>query len=168
MGLLSTQHQQIHFLQEKIRHIGSAIFFNQSDAVLRLPTSLVTTLKVDDYGYLWFFVKKPNQDIRQFENEFPVRMDFFKKGVDFFLQVAGTGRVVVDPEELTQFFKVHTDLTCNLASSGILVKVKMVKAEYFETQTRFPSSWWKNALQVYSAWLKHPVGSGTSTFYPAS
>jgi len=166
MGL-STR-QQLHFLQEKIRDIGSAIFFNQSEAVLKLPTSLVTTVKVDDFAYLWFFIKKPKQDVRQFENEFPVRMDFFKKGMDFFVQVAGTGKIVVDPEALSVFFKLHPDLDESLAVSFVLVKVKVVKAEYFETHSRVPSSLWRSALTVFSGWLHHPAASVNNTYLSAS
>ena len=59
--------QQLNFLQEKIQEIGSAIFFNLSDSVLKLPTSIVTTLKVDDYGYVWFFIQKPRQSLKEFE-----------------------------------------------------------------------------------------------------
>src|SRR3982750_3520833 len=95
--------QQLNFLQEKIQEIGSAIFFNESDSVLKLPTSIVTTLKVDEYGYVWFFIQKPKQDLREFDNEFPVRLDFFKKGKNYFLQVKGKGWVVTDPEEMNSF-----------------------------------------------------------------
>ena len=49
---------QISFLQERIEEIGSAIFYNESEAVLKLPTSIVSTVKVDDYGFVWFFVQK--------------------------------------------------------------------------------------------------------------
>ncbi|ANE50660.1 hypothetical protein [Flavisolibacter tropicus] len=77
----SQQTQQLTFLQEKIEQIGSAIFFNQSESVLKLPTSLVSNIKVDDFGYMWFFVQKPKQNLQEFDNEFPVRMDFFKKGL---------------------------------------------------------------------------------------
>ena len=42
---ITTQTQQLTFLQDKIQQIGSAIFFNQSDSVLKLPTSLVNTIK---------------------------------------------------------------------------------------------------------------------------
>ena len=59
--------QQFNFIQSKIEELGSAIFFNQSDAVLKLPTSIVTRLKVDDFGYIWFYVQKPNQQLQEFE-----------------------------------------------------------------------------------------------------
>src|SRR4051812_25267041 len=88
------------FLHEKIRNLGSAIFFNQSDAVLKLPTSIVRILHTDEYGYVWFYVQKPPQQLNEFEKEFPVKLDFFRKGLDYSLQVIGTGYLVSDPEEL--------------------------------------------------------------------
>ena len=81
--------QQLNFLKEKIQEIGSAIFFNQSDSVLKLPTSIVETVKVDDFGLVWFYVQKPRQDLREFDKEFPVRLDFFRKGKSYFLQIEG-------------------------------------------------------------------------------
>src|SRR5215218_554592 len=100
MATTTATNQQLNFLQEKIREIGSAIFFNLSDSVLKLPTSIVTTLEVDDYGFVWFFIQKPRQCLKEFETEFPVRLDFFKKGTSFFMQVSGKGWVVTDPEEV--------------------------------------------------------------------
>jgi len=159
--------QQLQFLQEKIRLINSAIFFNQSDAVLKLPTSLVNTIKVDDYGYVWFFVKKPAQDIRQFDQDFPVRLDFFRKGVDCFLQVAGKGWIVTDPEEMYAFLEMNDDVNPSVFQQMVLVKVKMQKAEFFETATA-RQSWWQHAVSYVSA-LFRPAGSmGSNTFFPAS
>src|SRR6476659_11243868 len=88
------------FLREKIKNLGSAIFFNQSDAVLKLPTSIVRIINVDEYGYIWFFIQKPPQQLSEFEKEFPVKLDFFRKGLDYSLQVIGNGYIVSDPEEL--------------------------------------------------------------------
>ena len=164
----TTQNQQLNFLQDKIHQIGSAIFFNQSDSVLKLPTSIVSTVKVDDYGYVWFFVKKPNQQIQEFENEFPARMDFFKKGVDYFLQVSGKGWVVSDPEEVYSFFELHKDLNVSVLDGAVLVKVKMLRAEYFETQTRTKSSWWQNAVGLFTTWFRNPHAVGPDTYFPAS
>jgi hypothetical protein len=72
------------FLREKIKNLGSAIFFNQSDAVLKLPTSIVRIINVDEYGYIWFFMQKPPQQLNEFEKEFPVKLDFFRKGLALF------------------------------------------------------------------------------------
>ena len=165
---VNQQTQQLVFLQEKIEQIGSAIFFNQSESVLKLPTSLVSNIKVDDFGYLWFFVKKPKQNVQEFDNEFPVRMDFFKKGVDFFLQVNGKGWVVTDPEEQSTFLELFNDVDAGQLEDMVLVKVKMLKAEYYETQMRAKHSWWHNAVNTMSAWFRSTNNVGSGTYYPAS
>src|SRR4051812_29706369 len=139
--------QQLNFLQEKIKEIGSAIFFNLSDSVLKLPTSIVTTLKVDDYGYVWFFIQKPKQQLKEFETEFPVRLDFFRKGTRFFLQVNGKGWVVNDPEEVNSFGGIVADQDSQPLKNMVLVKVKIMKAEYYETRSN-RNSWWQNAMST--------------------
>lgn len=164
----SQQTQQLPFLREKIQQIGSAIFFNLSDSVLKLPTSLVRTLDVDDFGYVWFFVKKPNQQLQEFETEFPVRMDFFKKGVDYFLQVTGKGWVVSDPEQVANFVEANNEVHTGVFNDMVLVKVKMLKAEYYETQTRTNLSWWQTAYNTVTSWFGNTHHLGNNTYFPAS
>jgi len=158
----------MNFLQDKIREIGSAIFFNESDSVLKLPTSIVNTLKVDDYGYVWFFIQRPKQCLAEFENEFPVRLDFFRKGKGYFLQVVGKGRVVTDPEEVNSFVTLPENAKDSALNEMVLVKVKMMKAEYYETRTA-PTSWWHSAIGAVTTWFRtsnHQYRSGI--YYPAS
>lgn len=160
--------QQLQFLQHKIQQIGSAIFFNLSDSVLKLPSTVVTTMQVDDYGYLWFFVKKPKQHLTEFEPEFPVRLDFFKKGVDCFLQISGKGWVVKDPEDIMNCRMLLSDATLLSSSEMVLVKVKMLKAEYYETQSRQQNSWWQNVVGGVFNWFRLGSSVGPNTYYPAS
>ena len=168
MPVTQQANQQLIFLQEKIQQIGSAIFFNLSDSVLKLPTSVITTLKVDDYGFIWFFVKKPNQQLQEFEQEFPVRMDFFKKGIDSFLQVSGKAWVVSDPEDLNTFSALFNDVDPTAAQDSVLVKVKMLKAEYYETASRAKHSWWYNAVSAVTTWFRSSHHIPSNTYYPAS
>ena len=158
--------QQLSFLQDKIKEIGSAIFFNLSDSVLKLPTSIVSTLKVDDYGYVWFYMQKPRQDLTVFEQEFPARLDFFKKGANFFLQISGKGWVVNDPEELNTLNVVGADAH-TILTDLVLVKVKILKGEYYESGTgRIP--WWKQAASVVSSLFRQNNHYRPETYFPAS
>jgi general stress protein 26 len=166
MATMATN-QQLNFLQEKIQEIGSAIFFNLSDSVLKLPTSIVTTLKVDDYGYVWFFIQKPKQNLKEFDNEFPVRLDFFRKGKSCFLQVNGKGWVVTDPEEMNSFVTLPEDAKQLAMNEMVLVKVKITKAEYYETKST-RHSWWQNAVSSVSTWFRHSNNYRPGTYYPAS
>lgn len=164
----TTTNQQLNFLQEKIQEIGSAIFFNLSESVLKLPTSLVSTLKVDDYGFVWFFVQKPRQELKEFETEFPVRLDFFRKGKGAFLQVNGKGWVVTDPEEMNLFVTLPEDAKKIAISEMVLVKVKIMRAEYFETKTSHNHSWWHNMVNSVTTWFRHSNNLRPDVYYPAS
>jgi hypothetical protein len=159
--------QQLNFLQEKIQEIGSAIFFNQSDSVLKLPTSIVSTLKVDDYGFVWFLVQKPKQSLKEFETEFPVRLDFFKKGMSYFLQVSGKGWVVNDPEEMNSFVALPEEAKQLAMNEMVLVKVKIMRAEYYETRTS-RNSWWQHAVNTVSTWFRNSNHYRPDIYYPAS
>ena len=160
--------QQLTFLQEKIQEIGSAIFFNLSDSVLKLPTSLVTTLNVDDYGFVWFFLQKPKQNLKEFDNEFPVRLDFFKKGKSSYMQVIGKGWVVTDPEEMNSFVTLPEETKQLAMNEMVLVKVKMTRAEYFEPGS--PNhSWWQHAVNTVSTWFRPSNNQfRPDIYYPAS
>lgn len=160
--------QQLSFLQEKIREIGSALFFNLSESVLKLPTSIVSTLKVDDYGFVWFFVQRPPQSLKEFEMEFPVRLDFFKKGSGCFLQVNGKGWVVSDPEELNSFVTLPEDAKKLATNEMVLVKVKIMRADYFETKTVQHQSWWQSAVNTVNTWFRHSNNLRPDVYYPAS
>lgn len=160
--------QQLSFLQDKIREIGSAIFFNLSDSVLKLPSTIVSTLKVDDFGFVWFFVQRPRQDLKEFESEFPVRLDFFKKGKDCFLQVCGKGWVVTDPEELNAMVSLPADARKLAMNEMVLVKVKIMKAEYHETRTADQHSWWQNTVNSVTTWFRHSNNLRPGVYYPAS
>ena len=160
--------QQLNFMQEKIREIGSAIFFNLSDSVLKLPTSIVTTLEVDDYGFVWFFIQKPLQSLKEFEMEFPVRLDFFKKGTSCFMQVSGKGWVVTDPEELHALTNLPSHAQEAARKGMVLVKVKIMKAEYYETRTGRPVSWWQNAFNSFTAWFRSSNQFRPDIYSPAS
>ena len=162
--------QQLLFLKEKIQEIGSAIFFNLSESVLKLPTSIVETIKVDDFGFVWFYIQKPKQHLREFDKEFPVRMDFFKKGISYFLQVEGRAWMVNDPEEINTLHTLSGEAKMKGMENMVLVKVKMQKAEYHDTGNRMAGhSWWQNAVSSIYTWFRSGTGAyRPAIFHPAS
>lgn len=120
------------FLQEKISDLRSALFFSLSNAVLRMPTTIVTALKVDEVGQIWFFVNRPVQNIQEFDKEFPARLEFFRKGKSFYLKIIGKACIVNDPEELNDLLNVSEEVKSKAMHQVVLVKVKMQSAEYVE------------------------------------
>ncbi|MER3497151.1 MAG: hypothetical protein C4308_00185 [Chitinophagaceae bacterium] len=154
-------------LYDKIKNLGSAIFFNLSDAVLKLQTSIVKIIHVDEFGYLWFFVQKPPQHINEFEKEFPVRLDFFRKGMDYSLQVLGKGSIVNDPEEILLVTSQIEETRTYDPDRMILIKVKINRVDCFENITSQKSSWFQNAISTLQSWLfPHTPSYGPVTYYP--
>ena len=142
----------LHFLQEKIQDLKNALFFPQNTSLLRITTAIVSVLKVDELGQMWFFVARPQQAITEFDREFPVRLEFFRKGRDFFLHVLGKAFIVTDSEEIDGL--VHDDIRELAGNHLVLIRVQMSKADYFETPTPSANAHWLKDLstQVYS-WL---------------
>jgi hypothetical protein len=123
----------VKFLEEKIRDLQSALFFSLNDAVLKFPTSLINVLETDELGQLWFLIPKPTQYIHTFDKTFPVKLDFFRKGREYYLKIIGKAFLVNDPEEINSIECLGDNIK-QLArfSESILVKVKISQAEYVE------------------------------------
>ena len=142
----------LRFLRDKIQELKHAIFFSQNTSLLRLATTVITLSKMDEMGQMWFFVPRPQQALQEFDREFPVRLEFFKKGRQFFLHVLGKAFIVTDPEEMNGL--VHDDIREQAADHLVLIKVRMLKADYFETPAEGVRQvkWWPVAQHLNRSW----------------
>src|SRR5258708_33563719 len=76
--------------------LQSALFFTETASLLKLPTHIVSDVEIDILGRIWFVIPKPVQQIEEFEKEIPAKLDFFKKGKDFFVKVKGKASLITD------------------------------------------------------------------------
>lgn len=120
------------FLSEKVQELRSALFFNTSNAVLKLPTCIISTLKVDEAGQIWFFVHRPEQYLHEFDKEFPARLEYFQKGKRFFLHLTGKAFIITDPEELNEIISLEDDAKQKARAHMVLIKFKVANADYYE------------------------------------
>jgi hypothetical protein len=127
----------ISFLQDKIQGIGSALFYNMSSGVLKIPTSIVSVLRVDEAANIWFFVNRPEQNLYAFDREFPVRMQFYRKGKGYYLQITGKAYVVDDPEDVYGLVSLPEEIKTRAFRELLLIKVKISHVEYYEYGRRF-------------------------------
>src|SRR5918993_1331163 len=128
---------QLKFLQNKIADIKSALFSNESDAVLKLPTTIISAIKVDEAGQIWFFVNKPTQLLQEFDSEFPAKLNFFQKGKDYFLHISGKAFIISDPEEINLLLSLDDDLrAAAINNRSVLVKMRVSQAEYYERHSK--------------------------------
>ncbi|HEY4107922.1 pyridoxamine 5'-phosphate oxidase family protein [Puia sp.] len=146
----------LQFLQQKIQDLKNALFFSQNTSLLRIATTVVSVIKVDELGQMWFFVPRPQQALNEFDREFPVRLEFFKKGKEYFLHVAGKAFIVTDPEEINGL--VHEDIREQTESNGgnnlVLIRVQMLKADYFDNSaSSIHAGWWRDLKNQLHTWM---------------
>jgi hypothetical protein len=122
----------LHFIAEKIEEIKVAIFYCHSNSPLKINNTIINTFKVDECGNITFFINRPQQLISQFDREFPVGLNYFKKGKNYFMNIFGKARIIHDPEELAY----QTDLTTeeiNIAlTTHVLIKVQILKVDFYD------------------------------------
>ncbi len=121
-----------HFLAGKIDDIKSAILYCHSNSQLRVNNTIINFSKLDDNGRIIFFINRPHQLLSQYEQEFPVSLNYFQKGKSYFMNVHGSARIVNDPEELAYYDLSDGEMTDALTSK-VLVIVNVSMVDFFDT-----------------------------------
>ena len=114
----------LQFIREKIYTVRSAIMYSMSNELIKLPNCIVTAVKVDNEGQLWFTCKPPGYEVDQCASSFPARLHFYRKGTFFHIEVSGKATIMND---------VYTD---NQKEKSLLVKMTMNSVEYTEPQEK--------------------------------
>ncbi|MEO8116761.1 MAG: hypothetical protein ABI653_03875 [Bacteroidota bacterium] len=117
------------FLNEKIKEIGSALFFPANENMFRFPVSVINLARTDEAGNLWFYIYQPWVSDEAMENDFPVSLDLFKKGKNFSIKVQGMATIHPHHEHLETVPQWMSSIQSN---NYLLVHVKMNAAEYFD------------------------------------
>lgn len=153
------------FVKEKVRDLENALFFSLSDAVLKIPSCVIKVLQTDDLGQLWFVIPKPAQLIHAFDKTFPVKLDFFRKGRDFYLKILGKAFLVNDPEEINSAECLSENIKQQAQhSETVLIKVQMSHAEYIEKTAAKPSTLLSQVKTKFYNWFHH-TNQGTALAY---
>ena len=135
------------FIREKIYKLRTAVMYASSNAVVKLTNDVVTALEVDEEGHLWYVTNRPLQKVEQCEQHFQARLFFYKKGVDYFVEVSGNA-TIVDKNYLPG--QSHDD-------KKVLVKMNMVNIEYTEPNARKPKSKIETLVENCYTWFINTI-----------
>ena len=116
-----TTDTNFRFISEKISQLRSAVMYSMSNSLVKLPNDIVTSVKVDEEGQLWFLSHSPSFYIKECEQVFPVRLHFFRKGYNFFVEVSGKATIV--------------EIISSDTQSSVLIRMTMSNIEYTEPHT---------------------------------
>ncbi len=151
-----TTNLPISFLQEKIQELQTALFFDDSESLLKFPTHVIAGTEIDVEGQLWFVIPKPLQQLGAFNHEFHAKLDFFKKGKEFYIKVLGKASIVINSDEMENFMATSEEMAQRVKDGEmIVIKVVATSIDFYETPARVNSQTWieKGKIQFSNLFL---------------
>ena len=126
------QNPDISFIQLKIANIGTALFYCGANSQLPFSTYIITALKLDEDGCVWFFISSgPDKQINIIR-PFEAQLEFYRKGYPFFMKIEGQASIA-DTKEKMQDLMGKGILLPEETLSGILLKknyiVKLIETK---------------------------------------
>jgi len=147
-----TTDPNLQFITQKINQLRSAVMYSMSNSLVKLPNDIVSLVKTDDEGQLWFLAHFPSHSLAECERDFPVRLHFFRKGFDFFVEVSGKASI-----ESTMDEPVNLPDGVS-AKRAVLVKMTMKNIEYREPHAMKDKSRLQVLVEKSYKWMLRNVG----------
>jgi len=143
----------VDFIRTKIDEIKSALFTNVSENAFKFPTCIISAIKVDPNGMIWFLMNKAGRLIPPDEPGFPAELLFYRKGHHFSLKVRGMATIVTDQKMIDNFLGIEKE---HDVSNILLVNVKMARADYTERTFVNAKNWLKKLWAKLEAFV-YPI-----------
>jgi hypothetical protein len=135
---------KLMFIKNKLQQIKSAVMYATNSNIVRLPNDIVEFESVDDDGLLWFSAHIPRHWVKAYELHFPAKLLFYRKGVDYYVEITGTA-VVVNKQDVMHGIN-------NIEGGKMLLKMVPYYMEYTETG-RKDAGFKKLKSQVYDVFM---------------
>ncbi len=148
---LPVMDSNLQFIREKIADLQTAIMYSMSDSLIKVPNDIVTAVKVDEEGQLWFLSHLPSQPLKECEQSFPARLKFFRKERNFFVEVSGKATIV----SMIPSAGNIDNYTANMPESkiAVLIKMTMSNIEYVEPEAQRAKPKWQELAQRIYSWI---------------
>ena len=154
MTTATPQELEQEMLKSKIMELQSALFFTESLSIVKLPTHVISDVEVDSEGNIWFVIPKPVQHIEAFDKEIPTKLDFFKKGLDFFVKVRGTAFLLANAEEIAANPAISDEMKERMMDEkSIGVKVAVMDSEVVDNTPKPAQNWLQSSRSQLSSWF---------------
>lgn len=142
----------LSFIRNRIYEIRTALLYSLSDKIIKLPTTLISVLKVDEKGQIWFLMNRPLQMMEKNEQKFPARLNFYRKGKPFYMQISGDADFVENRAALSHLFSIPRTIRKAASHNLIVVRLKMTNIEYYEQSNSRPMNTARRILQyIYTS-----------------
>lgn len=160
--------KNLQFLADKIVELNNAIFYSHSNSPLKIHNTVIQTYQVDSNGCISFFIQRPQQLISQFDREFPVGLNYFRKGKDFYINIFGKARIINDPEELAYENHLSAEEINNALTTHAFIKVNILKAEVHERGLERKNPLVKSMVNAFAVLFESFRSSRSYDFSPGT
>jgi hypothetical protein len=154
MTTVTAQETEMIVLKSKITELQTALFYTESLSPVKLPTHVITDVEVDNEGRIWFAVPRPTMHIDAFEKEVLAKLDFFKKGKDFFVKVKGVATLLTDAVTINSYEAVSAGMREKMSdekSIGIMVKIE--DTQFVDNTPKPSQNWLQSSRSHLSSWF---------------
>lgn len=146
--------KEIEMLESKIVELQSALFFTESSSIVKLPTHVISDVELDKEGNVWFVIPKPAMHIEAYDKEIPAKLDFFKKGMDFFVKIRGIAFLQTDLKEANANAALSANMRERMSDPAVIaVKVTMQETELVDNTPKPTTNWLKMSRSQLSSWF---------------
>ena len=128
----------LSLLQLKIANIRTALFFCGDNNCLPFSAYVITALRTDDEGCIWFLISRGWDKPVSYDTLFPVTLEFYRKGYPLALKIEGDASIVNEKVVMQDLMGKSIRLNEEVFSGVLMVKVKIKHAAYKELQAHKP------------------------------
>jgi hypothetical protein len=109
----------------------------------------VKVLYISQEGHLWFQCQVPAQLAQQYEQNFPVRLQFFRKGHSHFVTVSGNAAII-------KTLHHNAARQMDIANDTLLLRMDIEHAECTEPLIR-KKSWFGQLMESNYQWILRTI-----------
>ncbi|GGA90439.1 hypothetical protein [Puia dinghuensis] len=154
MTFATSQELQVGILKSKIMELQSALFFTESLSIVKLPTHVISDVELDSEGQIWFVIPKPAMHIEAYDKEMAAKLDFFKKGKDFFVKLRGTAFLQTDLAEANGNAELSAGMKARMSDEEVIaVKIKIQDFELVDNSPKPAQNWLRASRSQLSSWF---------------
>jgi hypothetical protein len=141
-------------LKSKIIELQSALFFTESSSIVKLPTHVISDVELDNEGQIWFVIPRPAMHLEAYDKEIPAKLDFFKKGLDFFVKVRGVAFLQTDLAEANENAGLSADMKERMNDKNVIVvKVAIQDSQLVDNTPKPSQNWLQTSRSQLSSWF---------------
>jgi len=139
--------RHLDFIKGKINEMKTALFKTELDPLLQLPNNIVQTIQVDHDGMIWFFTACNGIQSQLIDRPFFAYLNYHQKSKGSTLRLCGKASIAGDEDQ--GLFSISS-YTKGSYGRLVLVKFKIMQAEFFENNMLENHSWTERIKHTFS------------------